>query len=133
MPGQNLRWAWISAAPCYKVSGRAGSSHLPAHPALFHPGGVCFRKIERHFVNFKKAILKSKFLSLVALLLLFAPGQLRAQGIFDGFSFPTTVTATGQTEVAGAIMVILRAGTATGGNLLVDLSPLTITNTNATD
>src|SRR5205085_675263 len=46
---------------------------------------------------------------------------------------PTTVTATGQTEVAGAVMVILRAGTTTTGNLLIDLSPLTITNTTATD
>jgi len=90
-------------------------------------------KIERYFVNFKTAILKSKFLSVLVFLFLFAPGQLRAQGLFDGLSFPTTVTATGQTEVAGAIVVFLRAGTTTAANLLIDLSPLTITNTNPAD
>ena len=55
--------------------------------------------------------MKSKFVRLFALLLLLAPGRLWAQGVFDAIALPTTVTATGQTEVVGSALVILRSGT----------------------
>ena len=75
--------------------------------------------------------MKLKVLSLVFVFLLL-PGGLLAQGIFDGFSFPVTVTATGQTELVGPIMVSLRTGTTVSGTLVVDLSPYKITNPSAT-
>jgi hypothetical protein len=75
--------------------------------------------------------MKLKFASIVSLLALLLPGTLSAQGIFDGFGFPTTVTATGQTEVVGSVMASLRTGTTVSGNLVVDLSPFKITNPTA--
>ena len=75
--------------------------------------------------------MKLKLLNLVFVVFLILPGSLLAQGIFDGFSFPVTVTATGQTELVGAIMASLRAGTTMSGTLVIDLSPYKITNLNA--
>ena len=75
--------------------------------------------------------MKLKLLNLVFVVFLVLPGSLLAQGIFDGFSFPVTVTATGQTELVGAIMASLRAGTTMSGTLVIDLSPYKITNPNA--
>ena len=75
--------------------------------------------------------MKLKLLSLVFVVFFLLPGRLPAQGIFDGFSFPVTVTATGQTELVGAIMASLRTGTTVSGTLVVDLSPYKITNPNA--
>src|SRR5216110_3331319 len=66
--------------------------------------------------------MKSKFLTLLALLLLFGPGRLMAQGLFEGFGFPRTVTATGHTEVLGSVMVSLRQGTTVAGTLVIDVS-----------
>src|SRR5881396_2372187 len=77
--------------------------------------------------------MKSKFLTLLALLLLFGPGRLMAQGLFEGFGFPRTVTATGHTEVLGYVMVSLRQGTTVAGTLVIDVSPLQVTNANPTD
>jgi hypothetical protein len=77
--------------------------------------------------------MKSKFIGLLTFLFLVAPVRLSAQGIFEAFGFPKTVTATGHTEVAGGVMVSLRLGTTTAGTLVIDVSPLRITNTNATD
>ena len=77
--------------------------------------------------------MKSKFVGLLTLVMLFAPGRLLGQGFFQGFGFPRTVTATGHTEIAGTVMVSLRQGTTVAGTLMVDLSPLKITNTLPTD
>ena len=77
--------------------------------------------------------MKSKFAGLLTLFLLIAPGQLRAQGLFEAFGFPRTITATGHTEVIGSILVSLRQGTSAAGTLVVDVSPLRITNTAAAD
>jgi len=77
--------------------------------------------------------MKSKCLTLLASLLLFAPGRLMAQGLFEGFGFPRTVTATGHTEVLGSVMVSLRQGTTVAGTLVIDVSPLQVTNANPTD
>jgi len=77
--------------------------------------------------------MKSRLTGLLVFLFLLVPGRLSAQGIFEAFGFPKTVTATGHTEVVGGVMVSLRLGTTTSGTLLVDLSPLRITNTNAAD
>jgi hypothetical protein len=74
--------------------------------------------------------MKLKLLSLVFVFLLL-PGGLSAQGIFDGFSFPVTVTATGQTELVGPLMVSLRTGTTVSGTLVIDLSPYKITSPSA--
>jgi uncharacterized protein DUF5719 len=75
--------------------------------------------------------MKLKLFGLVLVLYLLVPGSLLAQGLFDGFSFPVTVTATGQTERVGAVMVSLRTGTTVAGTLVIDLSPYKITNPNA--
>jgi len=77
--------------------------------------------------------MKLKLLSLVfvVVVVILLPGSLRAQGIFDGFSFPVTVTATGQTELVGAVMASLRTGTTVSGTLVIDVSPYKITNPNA--
>src|SRR6266850_2568392 len=77
--------------------------------------------------------MKSRLMGLLVFLFLLVPGRLSAQGIFEAFGFPKTVTATGHTEVVGGVMVSLRLGTTTSGTLVVDLSPLRITNTNAVD
>src|SRR5689334_14198172 len=74
--------------------------------------------------------MKLKLLSLVFVFLLL-PGGLSAQGIFDGFSFPVTATATGQTELVGPLMVSLRTGTTVSGTLVIDLSPYKITSPSA--
>jgi hypothetical protein len=80
--------------------------------------------------------MKSKFvriLTLITFLMFLAPGRLWSQGLFQGLGLPRTVTATGHTEVVGSILVSLREGTTQAGILLIDLSPLRITNTLATD
>src|SRR2546428_12211584 len=61
-------------------------------------------------------------------------GTVFAQGaLFTGLGIPKTVTATGQTEVIGSVMASLRLGTTDGGNLVINVSPLQITNTSASD
>jgi hypothetical protein len=75
--------------------------------------------------------MKLKLLGLVFVVFILLTGSLQAQGIFDGFSFPVTVTATGQTELVGGIMASLRTGTTVSGTLAIDLSPYKITNPNA--
>lgn len=77
--------------------------------------------------------MKLKFAGLLLFLLLFAPYHLSAQGLFEGLGVPKTVTASGHTEVIGFITVSLRQGTTVAGTLVVDVSPLRITNTNASD
>src|SRR5206468_1294570 len=77
--------------------------------------------------------MKAKFVGLLTLIMVFAPGRLLGQGFFQGFGFPKTVTATGQTETVGTIMVSLVQGTTEAGNLVIDLSPLQITNASPTD
>src|SRR3954466_7261768 len=77
--------------------------------------------------------MKFRLLVLPVVSLLLASANLSAQGIFDGFSFPTTVIATGQTEVAGPLIVSLRTGTTVSGTLVIDLSPYRITNASAAD
>ena len=77
--------------------------------------------------------MKLKFVGFLPLVMLFAPGRLLGQGFFQGFGFPKTVTATGQTETVGTITVSLRQGTTVAGTLVLDLSPLQLTNTLATD
>jgi hypothetical protein len=77
--------------------------------------------------------MKSRLMGVLAFLLLFAPVRLAAQGIYEGFAVPRTVTATGRTEVAGSIIVSLRFGVTMSGTLAIDMSPLQITNASATD
>src|SRR5437016_3166514 len=81
-------------------------------------------------MQFGSAILRSAIL-LTALALL--PQQLPAQGIFEGFGFPKTVMATGQTEVAGSAHVALRLGTVVSDTLVINVSPFRLTNGNASD
>lgn len=70
---------------------------------------------------------------LLAGLAVIFPQVLPAQGIFEGFGFPKTVIATGHTEVIGSVHVALRLGAASADTLVIDLSPLPITNTSAPD
>lgn len=65
--------------------------------------------------------------------LLITPGSLLAQGLFQGTAIPVTVTATGQTEVIGPIIVSMTQGPASAGTLVIDPSPLQITNAAASD
>lgn len=77
-------------------------------------------------MKFRTAILVTAFVGLI-------PRQLPAQGIFEGFGFPKVVTATGHTEVLGSVHVALRLGTVSSDTLVIDVSPLRITNTSAAD
>src|SRR5438309_11279895 len=77
--------------------------------------------------------MKSKFLGIVLFLTFLSPGSLLAQGLFQAVGIPKPVTATGQTEVIGPIIVSMTLGPAGAGTLVVDVSPLQITNANATD
>jgi hypothetical protein len=78
--------------------------------------------------------MKLRFPVLAALLVATMSGTVFAQGaLFTGIGIPKTVTATGQTEVIGSVMASLTLGTSDGGNLLINLSPLQITNTSASD
>src|SRR5437763_10787399 len=56
-----------------------------------------------------------------------------AQGIFDRVSIPKSVIATGQAETLGLIQVTLRQNSTASDTLIVDVSPLRITNTSAAD
>src|SRR5437868_2045722 len=76
--------------------------------------------------------MKSKVLGILLFLICLTPGSLLAQ-VFQASSVPAAVTATGQTEVIGTINVFLTQGPAVSGTLVVDLSPLRITNAAATD
>src|SRR5438128_1136089 len=75
--------------------------------------------------------MRSRFISFLTFLVLIIPGGLFAQGRYQGLGFPKTVTATGQTETIGSIMVSLQLGPTDAGTLVIDVSPLRITNTNA--
>jgi hypothetical protein len=77
--------------------------------------------------------MKLKFVGVLAFLFAFMPGQVLAQGLFEAFSFPQSVTATGHTEVAGSLIVSLRSGTTAAGTLVIDVSPRRITNASAAD
>src|SRR5437667_8742731 len=68
-----------------------------------------------------------------SVLMLFSSGSLLAQGLFRGFGFPRTVTATGQAEVLAPILLTMVQGPAVAGTMVVDVSPLQITNANAAD
>ena len=77
--------------------------------------------------------MKLRFTGLAAFAVLTLSGTLSAQGLFTGSGIPTTVMATGQTEVIGSVMVSLRLGPADEGNLVINVSPLQITNINDSD
>src|SRR5712691_5556029 len=77
--------------------------------------------------------MKLRFAGLATFLVLMMSGTLLAQGQFVGFGFPRAVTATGPTEVIGSVMASLRFGPTDGGNLVINVSPLQITNTSAPD
>ena len=77
--------------------------------------------------------MKLRFAVFVSVLMLFSSGSVLAQGLFRGFGFPRTVTATGQAEVLGPILATLVQGPAAAGTLVIDLSPLQMTNANAAD
>ncbi len=71
----------------------------------------------------------------VVFVVLFAltPLQLAGQSLFDVFSFPKTIIATGQTEVIGTINVALQQGTTLADTLVIDVSPYRVTNANPSD
>jgi hypothetical protein len=74
-----------------------------------------------------------RFGVLVGMLSFLLPQQLSAQGVFEGFAVPRTVIATGHTELLAPINVALRTGTTMNDTLVLDVSPLIITNSSATD
>ena len=77
--------------------------------------------------------MKYKFAVFVSLTILFSSGSALAQGFFQGSGFPKTATATGQTELIGPILVNLVQGSAAADTLVINVSPLQITNANAAD
>ncbi len=77
--------------------------------------------------------MKLKFAGFLLLGTFLLPGSLLAQGLFQGIGIPKTVTATGQSEVVGPIIVSMTLGPAAAGTLVVDVSPLQMTNANAAD
>jgi hypothetical protein len=77
--------------------------------------------------------MKSKFLGILLFLIFLTPGSLLAQGLFQSFGLPRTVAATGQTEVLGGIIVSMTQGPVAADTLVIDVSPLQITNAHAAD
>src|SRR5689334_13812039 len=77
--------------------------------------------------------MKLKFAGFLLLGIFFSSDCLLAQGLFQGIGIPKTVTATGQNEVLGPIIVSMTLGPASAGTLVIDVSPLQITNANAAD
>src|SRR5438093_1480160 len=77
--------------------------------------------------------MKSKFLGIVLFFILLTPGSLLAQGVFQAVGIPRTVTATGQTEVLGTIILSMTQGPAGSDTLVIDVSPLQLTNANPAD
>src|SRR5437762_3971376 len=86
----------------------------------------------KRVLDFEAIRMKSIFSGLLFLIFI-APGSLLAQGLFQGAGLPRAVTATGQTEVIGPIMVSMTQGPAGTGTLVIDVSPLQLTNANASD
>src|SRR5215467_3035004 len=70
------------------------------------------------------------FLIVLAMLL---PYEANAQGFFSTVSIPKTVIATGQTETLGMIELTLRQNNTASDTLTIDVSPLQVTNKNASD
>ena len=77
--------------------------------------------------------MKLKFAGFLLSGIFLSSGSLLAQGLFQGIGIPKTVTATGQNEVLGQIIVSMTLGPAGAGTLVIDVSPLQITNANAAD
>ena len=77
--------------------------------------------------------MKSKVLGVLLFFIFLSPGSLLAQGVFQAVGIPRAVSATGQTEVLGPIIVSMTQGPAGASTLLIDVSPLQITNANAAD
>jgi hypothetical protein len=77
--------------------------------------------------------MKSKFLGIVLFLVFLTPGSLLAQGLFQSFGISRTVAATGQTEILGGIIVSMTQGQVKSDTLVIDVSPLQITNASAAD
>jgi hypothetical protein len=71
------------------------------------------------------------FLLLFVILLSASP--LSAQAFFKSVGVPVTVASTGQTEVIGLIVVAMTSGPVVPDTLVINLSPLQITNANSTD
>src|SRR5881296_264743 len=101
---------------------------------ILAPGVIDMRaKIEPILTIEDIEAMKLRSVVFISVLMLFSSGSLLAQGLFRGFGSPRTVTATGQAEVPGPIMVTLVQGPAAAGTLVIDLSPLQMTNANAAD
>jgi hypothetical protein len=71
--------------------------------------------------------------SVVVFALFFIPSQCLAQAFFQSFGFARTATATGQTETLGSVHLALKLGTTLADTLVIDVSPLIITNASASD
>src|SRR5215831_4184299 len=69
----------------------------------------------------------------LAAFVLLLPFEANAQGFFDSISIPKAVIATGQTETLGFVELTLKQNNTANDTLTVDVSPLQITNTNASD
>jgi hypothetical protein len=76
--------------------------------------------------------MKTNFLVLLFLIFLSA-NPLSAQAFFKGIGVPVPVASTGQTEVIGLIVVAMTSAPAVPDTLVINLSPLQITNANPTD
>ena len=74
-----------------------------------------------------------RFLFLFTAVTMWLPSKANAQGIFDKTSIPKSVISTGQTETLGMIELTLRQSSTAKDTLTIDVSPLQITNTTASD
>src|SRR5438093_8955464 len=106
----------------------SGPAPLTCPKSIVLPDGhrLCICELEAISMKFRLAVF-------VSFLMLFSSGSVLAQGLFRSLGFPRTVTATGQAEVLGPIVVTMVQGSAAAGTLVIDTSPLQITNANAAD
>src|SRR5579862_6244119 len=77
--------------------------------------------------------MKTKLSGLLLFFISLSPASLLAQGLFRGFSSPVNVASTGQTELTGSILASMTSGPAAADRLVIDVSPLQITNASPAD
>src|SRR5437868_13283985 len=78
-------------------------------------------------------VMRTKILAFLLFVVLISPKSLPAQALFRGLGVPATVASNGQTEAAGLILVVMTSGPVMTDMLVVNMSPLQITNASASD
>jgi hypothetical protein len=77
--------------------------------------------------------MKTKLFAFFLFAFFLSPYPVSGQGFFKGVGVPAAVASTGQTEPIGLILVAMTSGPLVADTLVINLSPLQITNANSSD